>query len=368
MRLCTTHPLVRRIWTVELRPDHGGSMLHCLQCPPSAPSVRTAPSQALTHLAGHAGHDFLPRHLRTCQCHSHGCRWHPRHRGCSGPVLLVLTRERGGRLWRLADTCAACAAATAHAAVVPDTVLVTASPAESVKRIRQRRRRRTPHGPSEQMRVREMLSYLAAALPARTSAAARLLALQCALRSTVAGEVTIPAGLIRGMRLSSGPSAFTELEAAGWLRSPTRPTHHAGFSVELLDTAVRMQAPTRADRARAANWMLRTCQMGEIRQLDTSPRLLALALAAHLPDEPGAPAAAEQEVLARMCGLPPQELIPLLDILAATRFLRSWAHGAVPEDLHWELARHNHLTDNYPGLESDRVTSHTSRAEGPGAE
>lgn len=138
--------------------------------------------------------------------------------------------------------------------------------------------------------------------------------------------------------------------------------------MELLDTAVRMQAPTRADRARAANWILRTCQTGEIRQLDTSPRLLALALAAHLPDEPGAPASAEQEVLARMCGLPPHELIPLLDILAATRFLRSWAHGAVPEDLHWELARHNHLTDNYPGLESDRVTSHTGRAEGPGAE
>ncbi|KPC86924.1 hypothetical protein ADL35_09505, partial [Streptomyces sp. NRRL WC-3753] len=111
-------------------------------------------------------------------------------------------------------------------------------PAESVKRIRQRRRGRTPHGPSEQVRVREMLSYLAAALPARTSATARLLALQCALRSTVAGDVTIPAGLIRGMRLPSEPSAFTELEAAGWLRSPTRPTQRAGFSVELLDTAV----------------------------------------------------------------------------------------------------------------------------------
>ncbi|PCG83076.1 hypothetical protein CIB93_26415 [Streptomyces sp. WZ.A104] len=354
MRLCTTHPVVRRIWTVELRPEHGGTMLNCLQCSPSAPSMRTAPSQALTHLAAHARHDFLPRHLRTCQCHSHGCRWHPRHRGCSGPVLLVLTRERGGRLWRLADTCAACAAATAHAAVVPDTVLATASPAESVKRIRQRQRRRTSHGPSEQVRVREMLSYLAAALPARTSAAARLLALQCALRSTTAGKVNIPAGLIRGMRIASEPSAFTELEAAGWLRSPTGPTH-AGISVELLDTAVRMQTPARADRARAANWILRTCQMGEIRQLGASPRLLALALAAHLPDQTGAPAA-EQEVLARMCGLPLQELTILLDMLVATHFLRSWAHGAAPEDLHWELTRRNHLTGNYSGLESDRVT------------
>lgn len=255
-------------------------MLSCLQCSPSAPTMRTAPSQALTHLAAHARHDFLPRHLRTCQCHSHGCRWHPRHRGCAGPVLLVLTRERGGRLWRLADTCAACAAATDHAAVVPDTVLATASPAASVKRIRQRQRRRAPHGLSEQVRVREMLSYLAAALPARTSAPARLLALQCALRSTTAGKVNIPTGLLRGMRIASEPSAFTELEAAGWLRPPTGPTH-AGVSMELLDTAVRMQAPARADRARAANWILLICQMSEIRQLGATPRLLALALAAH---------------------------------------------------------------------------------------
>ncbi|MFE9240554.1 hypothetical protein [Streptomyces sp. NPDC007007] len=213
-----------------------------------------------------------------------------------------------------------------------------------------------------------MLSYLAAALPARTSAAARLLALQCALRSTIAGEVNVPAGLIRGMRIASEPSAFTELEAAGWLRSPTGPTQHAGFSVELLDTAVRMQATARADRARAANWILRTCQTGEIRQLGTSPRLLALALAAHIPDEPGAPAAAEQEVLARMCGLPPRELTPLLDMLVATRFLRSWEHGAVPEDLHWELARHDHLTGNYSGLGSGRVTSRTGQVEDAGAE
>ncbi|WP_435286179.1 hypothetical protein [Streptomyces bacillaris] len=160
---------------------------------------------------------------------------------------------------------------------MPDTVPAKASPAASVKRIRQRQRRRAPHGLSEQVRVREMLSYLAAALPARTSAAARLLALQCALRSTTAGKVNIPAGLIRGMRIASEPSAFTELEAAGWLRYPTGPTH-AGVSVELLDTAVRMQAPARADRARAANWILLTCQMSEIRQLGATPRLLALSL------------------------------------------------------------------------------------------
>jgi hypothetical protein len=69
-----------------------------------------------------------------------------------------------------------------------------------------------------------------------------------------------------------------------------------------------------------------------------------------------------------MCGIPPQELIPLLDELVATRFLRSWAHGPIPEDLHWELARHNHLTGNCSGLESDREISRTGRAEDADAE
>ncbi|MDX3642301.1 hypothetical protein [Streptomyces sp. MB09-02B] len=44
---------------------------------------------------------------------------------CAGPVRLLLASEHGGRVWRLADTCTACAAATAHAAVVPDTSLLT---------------------------------------------------------------------------------------------------------------------------------------------------------------------------------------------------------------------------------------------------
>lgn len=67
-----------------------------------------------------------PRTL--CQCHEHGCHWHPRHHGCAGPIRLLLAREHGGRLWRLADACSACATATAQAAVVPDTVLVGPPP------------------------------------------------------------------------------------------------------------------------------------------------------------------------------------------------------------------------------------------------
>lgn len=64
-----------------------------------------------------------------------------------------------------------------------------------------RRRSRRPKGPGDQIRVREMLSYLAAALPSHTGAAARLLAVQCALRMDSEGKVRLPAGVMRSLRL-----------------------------------------------------------------------------------------------------------------------------------------------------------------------
>ncbi|MFC7820054.1 hypothetical protein ACFUTR_36270, partial [Streptomyces sp. NPDC057367] len=120
MRLASTHAAVQRIWTVHLRPQTGGPALTCPRCAhsPVLPAA-SARSAALTHLARHARADALPGHLRTCQCRTRGCHWHPRHRGCAGPVLLALTCDRSGRVWRLADACAACAAAMSHTAVVP---------------------------------------------------------------------------------------------------------------------------------------------------------------------------------------------------------------------------------------------------------
>ncbi|GGZ97169.1 hypothetical protein GCM10010344_76530 [Streptomyces bluensis] len=126
MRLCTPCP-VPRAWTVELRSHTSGLLLVCQQCPHGGARVTAAAarSAALTHLARHARTNPRPHHLRICQCHERGCRWHPRHRGCTGPIQLLLTRERGGRTWRLADTCTACATATDQAAIVPDTTLAT---------------------------------------------------------------------------------------------------------------------------------------------------------------------------------------------------------------------------------------------------
>ncbi|GAA0439747.1 hypothetical protein [Streptomyces luteireticuli] len=109
----------RRTWTVEVRPRPGGVTVLCSQCgqSPAGTDARTA---VVSHLAQHARAERLARHWRTCQCAVHGCRWHPRHRGCDGPVLLLLARERAGRLWRLTDACHACATVTEHCAEVPE--------------------------------------------------------------------------------------------------------------------------------------------------------------------------------------------------------------------------------------------------------
>ncbi|MCZ4120223.1 hypothetical protein [Streptomyces sp. H39-S7] len=82
----------------------------------------------LAHLAQHARDNPLAPYLRTCQCGAQNCPWHPRRRGCDGPILLILTRNRAGSIWRLADLCQACATTTVYSATVPE--LATISPIE----------------------------------------------------------------------------------------------------------------------------------------------------------------------------------------------------------------------------------------------
>ena len=243
MRLASTHATVQRIWTVELRPQTGGPALACPRCAHSPVlQAASARSAALTHLARHARADTLPRHLRTCQCRALGCHWHPRHRGCAGPVLLALTCDRSGRAWRLADACAACAAAMSHTAVVPPTLLGPGpgrvQPAPGMSRSA---RNAPPFGPAEQQRVREMLTYLAAALPRFSSPAARLLALQCALRADHHGQIRLPHGFLRGMRLHGRVELWLELEHAGWLHRSRR--RYSPIQAQLLDAAVLHRIP-----------------------------------------------------------------------------------------------------------------------------
>jgi hypothetical protein len=126
--------LIRRTWHVQIRPEPHGSVVTCQQCGPVQPgsvghSVRTT---ALAHLAQHAQADALPAHLRTCQCAPHGCHWHPRHRGCDGPLILALTRGPARRTWRLADMCHGCAATCLHTAAVTEPAPRQPAPLNSV--------------------------------------------------------------------------------------------------------------------------------------------------------------------------------------------------------------------------------------------
>ncbi|WGD44745.1 hypothetical protein [Streptomyces cathayae] len=333
MRLAGAHTAVRRIWTVELRPRAGGLTLACLSCaPPAAPlEAASARSAALTHLARHARTDALPTYLRSCQCRTQGCWWHPRHRGCAGPVLLALTRDRSGRTWRLADTCAACAAATSHTAAVPDTLIGSSRPHPSPGRPAPAHPGFRP-GLKEQVRVRETLTYLAAALPRFTSPAARLLALQCALRTDTRARVRLPVGLLRGMRLRGHRELWQELAHVGWLEPPDFKS--APVQLRLLDAAALDQAPTRRARRRAAHWALHPAPLA----LPAAPpalRLTALVLAAHASAH--AEHRVEMDILARLCGHSPQQTTELLDRLVASQTLAGWQHDRETDEISWQL-------------------------------
>lgn len=113
--------LSARAWTVTINSSAGRPMLTCSACP--QPFVATGADgvvQVRRHLAGHLVESRLPTYLRTCQCRERVCVWHGRRGPCSGPLRLLLIRADRGLTWRLADACAACAAAIPCAATVPE--------------------------------------------------------------------------------------------------------------------------------------------------------------------------------------------------------------------------------------------------------
>ncbi|MET9904635.1 hypothetical protein [Streptomyces sp. NPDC006446] len=245
------------------------------------------------------------------------------HRGCAGPVLLALTRDRSGRAWRLSDTCAACAAVTSHTAVVPATLLAPRRPE------RLRRRPKPLGSPAERTRVQEMLTYLSAGLPQFTSPAARLLALQCALRADTSGHVRLPAGLLRGMRLHGRNELWEELEHADWLRRAAG--RHPYVEAWLLDAALLSQQDGRA-RARAAQWAMRPAPVVVPAGRPPAVQLAALALASHTL---GDASSTDLDDLARQCGHSPQQTAELLDRLVASHALTAWRHNRETDEVFW---------------------------------
>ncbi|MFI6048979.1 hypothetical protein ACIBCO_02690 [Streptomyces violascens] len=127
-----------RVWTVRLdpygRPSAGTVKLSCSRpaCadqrfPDGAAAGRKA---AVGHVNMHLAHIRAgggPRGEAWCACRAADCAWHTpdpeagRRGGarpvagsvrCGGPVVLTVYADRTGRLWRIAEMCARCAAAT----------------------------------------------------------------------------------------------------------------------------------------------------------------------------------------------------------------------------------------------------------------
>ncbi|MFC9684061.1 hypothetical protein [Streptomyces sp. NPDC056948] len=179
-----------------------------------------------------------------------------------------------------------------------------------------------------------MLSYLAAALPESTPAAARLLALQCALRVDAAMQVRLPRGMLRSLRLDI-PDLWSELEHARWLR--VRPGSAANeVAAELLDAALLSQAPARPDRAQAADWALRVASPSMTEAAGPLLQLASLYLTAHAEPDTGTGLTGLDQ-MAHACGTQPADLPNTLDQLVGTGLLRSWQTCRDWEDLYWSL-------------------------------
>ncbi|MGW1675045.1 hypothetical protein ACWCRJ_40485, partial [Streptomyces sp. NPDC002324] len=177
-----------------------------------------------------------------------------------------------------------------------------------------------PGGPAERTRVREMLTYLAAAHPQFTSPAAHLLALQCALCSDTHGCVQLFGGLLRGMRLPGRSELWEELE-----HTPATPhsRHIPRTQAHLLDAAVLSQQPGNRTRARAAHWTLNPTPLAPPTRRPAALQLAALTLASHTS---GGVGNTDINVLARLCGHSPHQAAGLLDRLTE-HALTIWHHN-----------------------------------------
>ncbi|MEU9396782.1 hypothetical protein AB0D86_43170 [Streptomyces sp. NPDC048324] len=178
-----------------------------------------------------------------------------------------------------------------------------------------------------------MLTYLASALGCVTSPAARLLALQCALRANAHGCVRLPAGLLRGMRLNRRTEVWQELTQDGWLEMSA--PRAAFLQARLLDDAVLDQAPGRSARRRAAHWALKPAPLIVAAAANPADRLTALVLAAHTTT---VGTTADMAVVARLCGRSPQQTEVLLDRLVADRTLSAWHHQRDTDEVCWQPA------------------------------
>lgn len=132
-----------RVWMVRLdphgRPSAGTVRLSCSRraCAEERfPSAAMGRKAAVDHVNGHLAQIRAgggPRGDAWCGCRAADCAWHtldesagrggparpPAGVGrCGGPVVLTVHAGRDGRLWRVAETCARCAAAVSGCRVL----------------------------------------------------------------------------------------------------------------------------------------------------------------------------------------------------------------------------------------------------------
>ncbi|MDO0917803.1 hypothetical protein QQM39_45590 [Streptomyces sp. DT2A-34] len=178
-----------------------------------------------------------------------------------------------------------------------------------------------------------MLTYLATALPRFTSPAARLLALQCALRADALGHLRVPHGLLRGMRLYGCRELWQELAQAHWLDLPDLKS--APVEVQLRDATLLDQVPGRRTRRHAAHWALHPAPLALPATAPPAMRLTALVLAAHTcaHDHRGV----DMDILARLCGHSPQQTADMLDQLVRIRTLSTWRCNRDSNEVFWQL-------------------------------
>ncbi|MEU7721436.1 hypothetical protein [Streptomyces tibetensis] len=182
-----------------------------------------------------------------------------------------------------------------------------------------------------------MLNYLASALPTETSPAARLIALQCALRMNDSAQVRLPLGVLRSLRLEPATDSWRDLHQARWLCAtlPTSRSSARAVVIQLLDVGLFAQCPARPDRLAAADWALRAaCGI----RMDCAPfsQLIAMCIKAHTAPE-STHGTAEVDQLARECGLAATDFTDALDQLTAAGHISSRSVQSASGDLYWTL-------------------------------
>ncbi|MFK0181660.1 hypothetical protein ACIQVR_37515 [Streptomyces xanthochromogenes] len=126
--MSTAPSMLGRRWLIRLDPygppAAGVTVIKCRGglCPPFDIRYRDpvlARTKAMEHVRHHIAQAGPPNAQARCRCRHEGCSWHAAAAVvCTQAIALVLIPDRVGRLWVIAETCTACAAAVPRSKVL----------------------------------------------------------------------------------------------------------------------------------------------------------------------------------------------------------------------------------------------------------